>query len=173
MNKNDIIDAINGKSAFLFKLEDIERLYWIDFIQMINYAYSRKNPTGSNYGSKEIIGSINFWHRLTMTIDLFSDELIAKIQPIIEILSKIHPGYFNGLFSAISFTDKEPTTSKHTDPVDVFYFQCLGRVEWDVSKDGSIITYKLLPGDVIFVPANVAHEVRSLSPRAAISFMFR
>jgi quercetin dioxygenase-like cupin family protein len=77
-----------------------------------------------------------------------------------------------GRFGALSLTDSEPTTGKHSDPVTVMYWNCIGSVEWNVFTENKNYSFVLQPGDVILVPANMLHEVKSLGPRAAISFMF-
>jgi hypothetical protein len=60
--------------------------------------------------------------------------------------------------------------TRHADPVDGFYLQCTGSALWTFfHKDGSETTYKLLPGDGMFIPKGVEHTVETLEPRAAIS----
>ena len=149
-----------------------DRLHWNDFVSMINFAYDKKNPNGSNYGSKEIVGSVNFWHKLTMTIDLFSPEMNVRLTNMYEDMSKlIDTGPLAGFFAIISLTGHEGTTGRHTDPVDIAYWQCVGRAVWS-TFDGEVKSeYELKPGDIICVGAGTLHEVRSTTPRAAVSFM--
>jgi ribosomal protein L16 Arg81 hydroxylase len=54
---------------------------------------------------------------------------------------------------------------KHNDPDDVYFWQCQGSTKW-VTDYGD---YTLEPGDLIYVPATVNHEVISLTPRAGLS----
>jgi mannose-6-phosphate isomerase-like protein (cupin superfamily) len=54
---------------------------------------------------------------------------------------------------------------KHNDTEDVYFWQCQGSTKW-ITDLGE---YTLEPGDVIYVPAGVNHEVISLTPRAGIS----
>lgn len=151
-----------------------DRLAWSDFVGMINYAYDKVNPSGSNYSSKEIVGSVNFWQRLTLSIDLFSPTMLARLDKTIEHLKKVQKGYYQGAFAVVSFTNHEPTTGKHADPVDIAYWQCMGKAEWTVFVDSDVTaTYLLSPGDVICVSAGTLHEVKSCTPRAAMSFMFK
>ena len=116
-----------------------------------------------------MVGSVNFWHKLTLSIDLFSPEVMEKLQPLCDAYRSAHGGRFTGIFSIVSFTSNEPSTGVHHDPVDVFYVECIGRVRWRFPE--LLLSYELKPGDAVFVPAGVKHEVVSLTPRAAFSLM--
>jgi mannose-6-phosphate isomerase-like protein (cupin superfamily) len=145
-----------------------KRFVWQDFIEIINYAFDIKNPKGSNYGSKEIVGSINFWHKLTLTIDSISPKAEIMFSTIKNQIEALVDKKCQGYFAIISFTNKEPSTGRHTDPVDIAYLQCIGKAEWVVGEDKVLLS----PGDLLLVKAGVAHEVYSLTPRTAVSFMF-
>lgn len=67
--------------------------------------------------------------------------------------------YFNIITSASTF-------GKHNDTMDVWFWQCEGVTKWIINNKESII---LNPGDLIYVPAKVDHEVVPLSPRVGIS----
>ena len=77
-----------------------------------------------------------------------------------------------GYFGAVSLTNKEPTTGKHSDPIDVIYCQFVGSVTWTIFDENKSNVFILNPGDIIYVPKSVVHEVKYSNPRAAISFMF-
>jgi hypothetical protein len=154
---------------------------WENFIQSISDGYSLDDEKNQKYEYKEVIGKINFWQKLTMSIDWVNESNFLEIDKTTESLLKV----FNGLdgseeskclgrFAVVSFTDKEPTTGRHNDPMHVIYCQFIGSVEWMIFKneDQEEKSFILNPGDIIYIPKGVEHEVRSLSPRAAISFMF-
>ena len=54
---------------------------------------------------------------------------------------------------------------EHVDTVDVYFWQCQGKVKWVVEGQDYILT----PGDMIYVPRGVYHNVVPLTPRAGIS----
>ena len=56
--------------------------------------------------------------------------------------------------------------------MDVIYAQFVGSVTWTIYDEDGSESHTLNPGDIIYVPKSVLHEVTSLTPRAAISFMF-
>lgn len=152
---------------------------WDNFINCINDAYDLNGLDNKVESHKEVVGKINFWHKLTMTLDNISEQNFPGIDHKVKKLTNLHSMLNNlsstcsGYFGAVSLTTKEPTTGKHSDPVDVIYCQFIGSVVWSVYIDGSKKDFTLSPGDIIYVPKFTDHEVLSLSPRAAISFMFR
>ena len=54
-----------------------------------------------------------------------------------------------GYFGAVSLTDKEPTTGKHSDPIDVIYCQFIGSVTWTIFNENDSKIFILNPGDII------------------------
>jgi mannose-6-phosphate isomerase-like protein (cupin superfamily) len=143
----------------------------------INDAYDLNNPNNGIVFSKEVIGKINFFQKLTLTLENINETNFPGIESKAERLTELHeqlskPGKCLGYFGAVSFTTKEPTTSKHNDPMDVIYAQFVGSVTWTISDEDGSESHVLNPGDIIYVPKSVMHEVTSLTPRAAISFMF-
>jgi mannose-6-phosphate isomerase-like protein (cupin superfamily) len=154
---------------------------WENFIQCINDGYSLDNEKNQKDEYREVIGKINFWQKLTLSIDWVNENNFPGIEDTSELLLKMLNDTnvsvdlkILGKFGIVSFTDKEPTTGKHHDPIDVVYCQFIGSVDWVIFKNqGKEEEHFILnPGDAIYIPKEVEHEVRSLSPRAAISFMF-
>jgi hypothetical protein len=145
---------------------------WDNFINFINYAIKQENPQATKTDFKETIGYVNFWQKLTMTLDNISNTYFPEIEEKNSFLEELVYKTSLGRFGALSLTDSEPTTGKHTDPVTVIYWNCIGSVEWTIFSENKNYSFVLEPGDVVLVPANMMHEVKSLGPRAAISFMF-
>ena len=150
---------------------------WINFINSINDAYDLDDPKNGILFGKEVIGKINFFQKLTLTLENINETNFPGIEDKVVKLAQLHEqlsksGKSIGYFGAVSFTTKEPTTSKHNDPMDVIYAQFIGSVTWTISDEDGSEVHVLNPGDIIYVPKSVLHEVTSLTPRAAISFMF-
>lgn len=150
---------------------------WDNFINCINDAYDLNDSNNRVEESKEVIGKVNFWQKLTMTLDNIDSKNFPGIENKLEKLKKLHfdlkgSSKCTGYFGAVSLTDKEPTTGKHSDPIDVIYCQFVGSVTWTVFDENKSNVFILNPGDIIYVPRSVVHEVKSSNPRAAISFMF-
>lgn len=150
---------------------------WNNFINSLNDAYDLNDKNNGEFFSKEVIGQINFFQKLTMTLENINETNFPGIESKADRLIQLHeqiakPGKCLGYFGAISFTTKEPTTSNHNDPMDVIYAQFIGSVTWKIFHENESESHILSPGDIIYVPKSVMHEVTSLTPRAAISFMF-
>ena len=54
----------------------------------------------------------------------------------------------------------------HSDPMDTFYWQCIGSTEW-IGNGESYIVNK---GDLVFIPGFSQHAVNFFMPRTAITF---
>jgi uncharacterized RmlC-like cupin family protein len=150
---------------------------WDNFINSINDGYDLNDLNNKVEPAKEVVGKINFWQKLTMTLENINETNFPGIQGKAERLAQLHKelsgsGKCIGYFGAVSITHKEPTTGKHNDPMDVIYAQFIGSVTWTIYDEDKYEIYVLNPGDIIYVPKTVIHEVTSLSPRAALSFMF-
>lgn len=150
---------------------------WDNFIDSISDAYDLNDAKNGTLFGKEVIGKINFFQKLTLTMENINEKNFPGVEDKANKLTQLHqelstPSKCIGYFGAVSFTTKEPTTSKHNDPIDVIYAQFVGSATWTIfDEDGSEV-HVLNPGDIIYVPKTIMHEVTSLTPRAAISFMF-
>jgi hypothetical protein len=172
INKESVSDSLNNRVAVKFSNVFENDYSWTHFIEFINHSIKQRNPAASKTNFKETIGYVNFWHRLTMTLDNTSENYFPSIEEKTNFLQSFIDREYVNRFGAVSFTDSEPTTGKHSDPVTVMYWNCIGSVRWDVYSESGQQSFILSPGDVILVPHDITHEVTSLGPRAAISFMF-
>lgn len=166
MNKNIVNKALAENSPIVFKNAFPITPYWNDFILHLNHAMMQPEES-ARPEVNDTIGFAHFWARLTATVD-HADKWFPQIKAVHEQINNSHPVGAYGAFSVISFTSTEKTTGNHNDPVDIFYWQCVGTVQWDFSEIGA--SFVLLPGDVIFLPGGLMHEIKSKTPRAAISF---
>ncbi len=66
----------------------------------------------------------------------------------------------------VNLSSKIDNIPPHSDPLDNFYWQCQGSVEW-VANDK---TYLVEPGDLVYIPAKTSHAVNFSVPRAAMGF---
>ena len=169
--RNKILESKqNNAPLFLESLWEPEYT-WSNFIDALNTCYKPEKTLG-DYVGKEVFGSVNFWSRLTVTLDSVTEKHFPGLQQKIDFLKNVTLCDFHGCFSIISFTNLEPTTGNHSDPINVIYYQTIGSAVWEVSHNDVRSRFVLKPGDAIYVPSGLMHEVTSLSPRAALSFMF-
>ena len=69
----------------------------------------------------------------------------------------------------ISFTSISKTFGKHKDSVDVWFFNAIGETQFTV-YDKQVVTYNLVPGDMLYIPSGMFHETKPITPRVGISF---
>lgn len=96
---------------------------------------------------------------------------IEKVNIILDEIKKNNTNHNH--FSAhmyISLSKKSKTFGKHKDCSDVWFWQCIGKTNWEVFENNQIYSYILDPGDFIYVPKNIFHNVIPMSPRVGISF---
>lgn len=71
----------------------------------------------------------------------------------------------------ISLLRQATGLGKHKDDQSVYSFQAQGETIWKVFPDplsAKSIDYHLTPGDAVYVPKGMAHQVVSLCPRAGL-----
>jgi len=98
---------------------------------------------------------------------------IFNIEEVDFILNEIKNNNPNNSYSAhvyISLSKESKTFGKHKDESDVWYWQCIGSTQWKIFEFNKTISYTLEPGDIIYVPKGIFHDVIPLSPRVGISF---
>lgn len=136
---------------------------WGYFIEHLNYAHNSNNEM------------LRVFHDYYFVAEVF-DEDVPKTnhayKHAYDQLNSMHP---NGIQERpvflISFFDGIKNLGKHIDPVDQFHWNCVGRSLWEIDMpDGTIRTEVLNPGDMIAIPVGTYHSVKSLTPRAGITF---
>jgi mannose-6-phosphate isomerase-like protein (cupin superfamily) len=65
----------------------------------------------------------------------------------------------------LSLTNICKNFGPHADTMDVWFWQAKGKTKWQVLGN----EYILSPGDLIYVPKGIEHNVIALTPRAGIS----
>jgi hypothetical protein len=172
LSKEKIAEAKANGVAVAFTNVFDSGYSWDNFINHINDVYDKTSANNGNYDYKQVVGLINIWHKFTYTLEGLNSSNFPDLDKKYEYLKTMHPNQGIGYFGAVSLTSKEPTTGNHTDPIDVMYCQFIGSVIWKIEYEDRVETFVLNPRDMIYVPKGLMHEVTSLTPRAAISFMF-
>lgn len=88
-------------------------------------------------------------------------HFIKKVQDCI-----VENNFYNDAHAYFNLTPTSGAFKKHRDANNVYYWQCIGKTKWIVDGYGTFI---LEPGDLIYIPSGVFHEVIPLTPRLGIS----
>ena len=117
-----------------------------------NYAHSYSNPAIRTKWSNPA--------------GFFVDEFVNGIPEVSIVLDYLGLNVAHGYFSIYKGAK---TFGRHTDTMDVWFWQARGETTWEF--DNSSI--KLSPGDLLYVPRGVAHEVFTITDiRAGISMSY-
>lgn len=161
----------NSKVTKLKSLIEIESK-WDDFIEIINDGYQvdlKWNLTPEQSELFDPVGNIKFYDRLTMMVSQVHYSGLKEVEKVKNIIA-LNEMTYRGAAAAISLTNAEKTTRRHSDQVNVLYVQCIGTVRWEVWPDEIQESYILEPGDAIFVPLKTYHEVTSITSRVGLTF---
>lgn len=192
LSKKEVYDLImqdprerGTKACFLPNLFNEEDLpTWSDFINHLSDSVQRKEDENRKSGLQSFEtmygGTITKGRYYSMSA--ITDDDVEKAQrfrgllPLEEMLNEYHhhpKKYISDAF--VSFITGDDYAYQHTDVyTHNLFVNCQGQVRWNIYEDinstDPIETYLLNAGDVIFVRADVAHEVAVPSPRASIVF---
>ena len=185
-----IIEASNNKTYALFRglCKDVPN--WTDFIENFYYNYNTdKNKPNNNADPRHLTNNIVVYNKFDPIVfaaiegkdsPMFDKSLEASVA--IEGLIKKKA---SAIKSIMNFLGNEQEYWIHRDNHDVISWHCVGNIEWRFYKnvkeeDMDKITIEgaeydsvvLEPGDVVYVPAGVVHQVINNKPRASLIFQY-
>tara|TARA_R100000697_G_scaffold71140_1_gene83470 strand:- start:295 stop:705 length:411 start_codon:yes stop_codon:yes gene_type:complete len=65
----------------------------------------------------------------------------------------------------INLVNEKNTFGRHCDDIDVYFWQAQGKTKWIFDDE----CFEMEPGDLMYIPKGMYHEVYPLTPRAGIS----
>lgn len=186
-----IIEASNNKTYALFRglCKDVPN--WSDFIENFDYNYNKdKNKPKNTTDPKHLTDNILAYNKFDPIVfgaiegkasPMFDKSLEASVA--IEALIKKKA---SGVKSIMNFLGNEQEYWIHSDNHDVVSWHCVGTIEWrfyknvkeedmeKISIEGAEYDSVVLePGDVVYVPAGVVHQVINNKPRASLIFQYQ
>jgi len=122
-------------------------------------------------------GLLQIWGYFTIFAEnpTSAPEIMINMDSLKDQIESDYQETMRSSFAIVNLSNAENVTNRHNDLTHNFYVQCIGSVIWKIYDSISSMEYKeytLEPGDAIFVPAGVSHEVVALKPRAAITVAF-
>ena len=146
---------------------------WSDFINNINTASKETSVVGkAPYENFDRINHVRFYNKLTFGIDYSDRYPYAGLEEMKEYIRSLGLDPFVTM-SFMGLSDSQSTTGRHCDQCSIMYIQAVNSVKWVVVCDGVEMEYILDPGDVLFIPEGLFHEIFSFMPRAGLSFAVR
>lgn len=171
---NSFKKAKDNKEVLLIKNFMPEVPTWQDFINNIyNKAHSE---TLSHFTHEKHLQDIVIYNYLDLFVSHAANENnengIKGLQKVINLLkNNLNVSFFN-IKSLINFAGNEADYWIHEDQHDVISWHCIGNMEWRIYKNDKHESYYLSPGDLLFCPAGIKHEVIITEPRASIILDF-
>jgi hypothetical protein len=185
-----IIEASNNKTYALFRglCKDVPN--WSDFIENFDYNYNRdKDKNKNNPDPRYITDKIIVYNKFDPIIfDAIEDKATRLFDKSLEAQSLIKgltKKKVSSIKSIMNFLGNEQEYWIHSDNHDVISWHCVGTIEWrfyknikkedmnKISIEGAEYDSVVLePGDVVYVPAGVVHQVINNKPRASLVFQY-
>lgn len=176
----EILDAKNRHVVYFGKGVLSNTPDWSAFIRLMDKKFN--NPAGFDWDeklvkNKTVATDIMIYNKLDPVIfkavecvdGQIVDHQIPEAQPFIDILSSTFKNFH--LKAIINFVGNESNYWVHKDDHYVLSWGCIGKTEWRIYSDSNTYeTYILEPGDIIFCPRDILHEVVITEPRASLIF---
>ena len=166
---NTILENKANGTTYIFKNFCNDVPSWDEFVE---YIYEASEQTSQfddplpqydlDLGGK-VVGNILLKQDLYLYVGLH--RYIGKSEQIVNEFRTFKPMF--GLANLyVNLSSKISNIPPHVDPMDNFYWQCQGSVEWLANGN----TYNVEQGDLVYIPAKTSHAVNFNGPRAAIGF---
>jgi hypothetical protein len=164
---------------------------WDNFINNLNYKYNNNYDNKEKKSSQFLINEnvkteILSQHNLMDTFshysyvfkdgkNIFKSGYFDGCNDVAEILNNsLMEGNSSIHVTAITnFIKHDKKYEIHSDQTEVINWHCIGKIDWNVyDKDSKCSTLSIEPGDLVFIPAGMKHEVIVYEPRASLIFDF-
>lgn len=125
--------------------------------------------------NERVINGVMMKSLFYMDVRTRNMEKFSGVKEIIEIFSEATGESVYPVSVFINFVANEYSVPKHHDKRETIFWQCQGRSVWHVYPPESDfpVSYTLEPGDIIYVPKWIDHQVAVEEPRAAIAFGYK
>lgn len=190
LNKKIIEDAKKNNKVLFFDKAITNVPNWNSFIDNLNYKFNSEKKY-SLIEDKRMVNDVLIYNKMDPCVfniltDNTESKTIIEAENVLNIFNKIM-GFKSGCVkSLINFVGNEAKYYIHADEHDVLSWHCIGQVEWRIypniildknidpptDVDEPYESYILNPGDVLYVPGGVVHQVVVDQPRASIVYNY-
>ena len=157
------IDARNNDDFFFFGKVDVPTPSWQEILEELNRQYKihLHNRDFEIFKYQDNLGFI-----------LHKCEHIPVVKEFLIAISLSHHR-IHQLFTSlgyISLSSESKTYGRHKDEMDVWCWQMQGKTLWTVEGKNEKFEKILEPGELIYVPRDMWHNTKPITPRAGLSF---
>jgi hypothetical protein len=184
--KDAFVLAKQSNDAVLIKNIFSNTPSWDDFINNLNQKFNSEKTI--DIYDKRFHNNVLVYNKLDpisftkiRSAEDYSNNIIEKSFSIYEIINNLNI-QISYVKSILNFVGNEADYYIHADHHDVISWHCIGQMEWRIYKtlkqqspppttsDEPYESYILNPGDMLFVPGGLVHQVIVTEPRASILF---
>lgn len=166
---------IGNSASFLFKGAVLENPTWQDFIDHIDEEIHTpmENPIQSPRPFDErLINGVMLKSLFYMDARVRSMEKFSAYNNLLKLFTDSTKKEVYPASVFVNFVANEYNVPRHCDKRETIFWQCIGKTFWHVYPPESEfpVSYNLEPGDILYIPKGIDHEVIVKEPRAAIAF---
>jgi ribosomal protein L16 Arg81 hydroxylase len=164
----ELMLAIKNKSPIHIKKQLSVLPDWSDIINSVDYAMKEDSIQESPINCDQV-GNVRFFDRLLLAINHAERYDYPGLKEIYEYFKSLNVELLKALV-IVHFSSLQKTTGRHYDEKSVMYIQLINSVVWNVWENGLKKEFILEPGDIMFMPKMIEHEVVPIMPRVGITF---
>lgn len=154
---SEYLDAATNYQPYLFKNTGYKSFEWQKVFDVLDTSLE-KDPDSVKL--MRVFGYIThkYW------------EQVEEINDVMKDVKAAYPGFLHTANIYTALTSKTIGFGKHVDHMEIFFWQVIGKTKWSVfvTHDNPKV-FVLEPGDILYVPSSMPHEVVSLTPRVGVS----
>jgi len=190
LDKNTIKNAKKNNKVLFFNKAITNVPDWNSFINNLNYKFNNKK-NDLMFEDERMINDVLVYNKMDpCAFNILKDNTelntIIEAEHVLVIFNEIMGLESSCVKSLINFVGNEAKYYIHADEHDVLSWHCIGQVEWRIypnmildknidpptDVDEPYDSYVLNPGDVLYVPKGVIHQVVAEHPRASIIYNY-
>jgi hypothetical protein len=181
-----IKEAKNNKHGIVFEQYQMPEITWEDVVNNIYKESTIDNPdlrekvkSMQNLNFLDSLGNIQIQDKFWLAPQ--NNNIFDDFKGVSELLYKLNGskenrecGYYSKTshdceldwhYQGVRISLSNRFVTDHHDPHDIFYWQMVGTSYWRIDDK---ITYKLNPGDLLYLPLENSHAVWCDGPRAGL-----
>lgn len=157
LNNEDFYKARKDKQYFIFRNVIKENLTWEEVIKDIDQSLEKKYEIKVRFKFGIITHN--------------AEKHIAKVDNVLNAIHKLDPLLNKTAHIYTSLSSQTRDGEFHWDRSEVWYWQTIGDVDVEIANSAKEdrTTYRLQPGDVVYLPEGMYHRMISLTPRVGVS----
>lgn len=172
LKENNLWENVKSQQPFVLRNSGMPDVTWKEILTLVYSDLKIGKSLGQ--GESGIYDHFGFKLMKANRIQKVQDEF-EELKHLFKVSQDrtVAPGGAQ-LYISIS-TNRESYGSAHRDPENVFFWQVRGKSNWKIwTKDEESVQLDeiLEPGDILYCPPSLKHQIIAVTPRAGVSIAF-